>query len=85
MEMEFSTGKLLFACRQLNEKDFSFFDHLPITYQYQKTGYPDVTICHGSPVSSRERLYIEVENTKEWLNRINTDYLICAQTIYQRI
>lgn len=75
-----ATGNLLFAYRQLNEKDFSFFDQLPITFQYHKAGCPDVTICHGSPVSSRERLLVEGENTKEWLNKIHTEYLICAHT-----
>lgn len=60
--------------------DFSFFDSLPITYQYKKTGCPSVTICHGSPASSRERLLVEGENTKNWLRDINTDYLICAHT-----
>ena len=75
-----ATGNLLFTYRQLNEKDFSFFDSLPITFQYQKTGCPSVTICHGSPVSSRERLLIEGKNTKKWLKDINTDYLICAHT-----
>ena len=75
-----ATGNLLFAYRQLNEKDFSFFDSLPITFQYQKTGCPSVTICHGSPVCSREGLLIEGENTKKWLKDINTDYLICAHT-----
>ena len=73
-------GNLLFAYRQLNEKDLSYFENLPITFQYQKTGYPAITLCHGSPVSSCERLLIEGENTKEWLKNINTDYLICAHT-----
>lgn len=75
-----ATGNLLFTYRQLNEKDFSFFDSLPITFQYQKTGCPSVTICHGSPASSRESLLIEGKNTKEWLKDIDTDYLICAHT-----
>ncbi len=74
------TGNLMFTYGQLNEKDFSFFDRLPITSEYQKTGHPSVTICHGSPVSSRERLLAEEENTKKWLKNINTDYLICAHT-----
>ena len=75
-----ATGSLLFTYRQLNENDFSFFDSLPITYQYKKTDCPSVTICHGSPASSRERLLVEGENTKNWLRDINTDYLICAHT-----
>ena len=75
-----ASGNLLFTYRQLTEKDFSFFDDLPITFQYSKTGYPAVTICHGSPMSSREGLLIEGENTREWLKNVNTDYLICAHT-----
>lgn len=73
-------GNLLFTYRQLNEKDFSFFDKLPIAFRYQKEGCPAVTVCHGSPASSRERLTACGENTKEWLKSIDTDYLICAHT-----
>ncbi|WP_251210002.1 metallophosphoesterase family protein [Acetatifactor aquisgranensis] len=75
-----ATGNLLFTYRQLDEKDFLFFDSLPITSRYQKAGFPPVTICHGSPVSSRERLPAEGENTKKWLKDIHTDYLICGHT-----
>ncbi len=75
-----AAGNLLFAYKQLTEKDFSFFDNLPITFQYKKEGYPAITFCHGSPVSSRERLLVDGDNTKEWLEDIDTDYLICAHT-----
>ncbi len=75
-----ASGNLLFTYEQLFEKDFAFFESLPITFRYQKTGHPAVTICHGSPASSRERLLAEGENTKEWLKNIHTDYLICAHT-----
>lgn len=75
-----ASGSLLFTYRQLNEKDFSFFENLPITCEYRKAGYPAVTICHGSPASSRERLLMGEENTREWLKDIHTDYLICAHT-----
>lgn len=75
-----ASGNLLFAYKQLMEKDFCFFDNLPITFQYRKEGYPAITFCHGSPVSSRERLLVDGDNTKEWLEYIDTDYLICAHT-----
>lgn len=73
-------GNLLFAYKQLTERDFSFFESLPITFQYKREGYPAMTLCHGSPVSSRERLPVDGDNTKEWLEYIDTDYLICAHT-----
>lgn len=75
-----ASGSLLFTYKQLNEKDFSFIEDLPITLPYRKVGYPSVTICHGSPASSRERLLLLGENTRKWLEDIDTDYLICAHT-----
>lgn len=70
----------MFAYKQLTEKDFSFFDNLPITFQYKKEGYPAVTLCHGSPASSREGLPADGDNTRKWLETVETDYLICAHT-----
>lgn len=78
-----ATGNLLFTYQQLEEKDFSFFEQLPISFCYRKTGYPPVTLCHSSPVNSRESLLMEGENTKKWLKDVDTDYLICAHTHLQ--
>lgn len=75
-----ASGNLLFAYNQLSEKDFDFFDNLPITFKYYKEGYPAITCCHGSPDSSRELLELDGDNTKKWLEKIDTDYMICAHT-----
>ena len=75
-----ASGNLLFAYEQLDERDFSFFENLPITFRYEKDGYPAITCCHGSPSSTRELLPVEQDNTKEWLDTIDTDYLLCAHT-----
>ena len=61
-------------------KDFSFFENLPITFRYEKDGYPAITCCHGSPSSTRELLLVEQDNTKTWLDSVDTDYLLCAHT-----
>lgn len=78
-----ATGNLLFTYRQLEEKDFTFFAGLPISFRYAKEGYPPITLCHGSPANSREGLLPEGENTKQWLTDMDTDYLICAHTHLQ--
>jgi len=75
-----ASGNLLFAYQQLEEKDFCFFENLPITFQYKKENYPSITCCHGSPENARELLLPESEKTKSWLERIDTDYLICGHT-----
>lgn len=75
-----ASGNLLFAYEQLNERDFDFFENLPITFQYKKKDYPAITCCHGSPSSTRELLLVEQDNTKKWLDNIDTEYLICSHT-----
>lgn len=75
-----ASGNLLFAYEQLTEKDLDFFQSLPITFRYEKEGYPAITCCHGSPVSSRELVQLYGDKGKEWLDRIDTKYLLCAHT-----
>lgn len=73
-----ASGSLLYTYERLKEKDFEFFDSLPITFKFKKEGYPSITCCHGSPISTRESLKFDSDKTKEWLQKIDTDYLLCA-------
>lgn len=75
-----AAGNLLFAYNQLEERDFDFIESLPITFRYEKEGYPAITCCHGSPISARELVQIQGDNTKQWLDKIDTEYMICAHT-----
>lgn len=77
-----ASGNLLYTYEQLVDKDFDFFQNLPITFLYEKPGYPAITCCHGSPASSRELLELDEEPVKHWLETIDTDYLLCAHTHY---
>lgn len=75
-----ASGNLLFAYEQLNERDFIFFQGLPITFQYKKANYPAITCCHGSPADTRELLLIDRDNTRTWLEHIDTEYMLGAHT-----
>lgn len=77
-----ASGNLLYTYGQLVDKDFDFFQSLPITFVYEKEGYPSITCCHGSPASSRELLQLNEDPVKQWLEKIDTDYMICAHTHY---
>lgn len=77
-----ASGNLLYTYEQLEEADFTFLENLPLSFVYEKGGYPAITCCHGSPGNTRELLQINGEPVKHWLDRIDTDYLLCAHTHY---
>lgn len=77
-------GNLLYTYENLTDEDFEFFSTLPIFSVYEKEGYPAITICHGSPASDRELLeFYEPDKVYTWLDKIDTDYLLCGHTHYQ--
>ncbi len=78
-----ASGNLLYTYELLSDEDIDFFESLPITFKYESAGYPSITCCHGSPSNDRELLQFDGENTKEWLEQIDTDYLIAAHTHIQ--
>ena len=75
-----ASGNLLYSLERLSDRDLDFFEGLPITFVYEKEGFPPITFCHGSPVNTRELMQIGGENTKKWLEQIPTDYLVAAHT-----
>lgn len=75
-----ASGNLLYTYEQLTEEDFTFFRELPICFVYEKAGYPSITCAHGSPGNARELLQLDGEPVQRWLEKIDTDYLICAHT-----
>ena len=80
-----ASGNLLYTYEQLTERDLDFFESLPITFCYEKEGYPAITCCHGSPFNTRELLWLDSERTKEVLDEIDTGYLLAAHTHYPGI
>lgn len=78
-----ASGNLLYTLDLLTDKDIDFFESLPITFKYECEGYPSITCCHGSPENSRELMQLEGDGTKDWLDRIDTDYMVAAHTHYQ--
>ncbi|MBO4909956.1 MAG: metallophosphoesterase [Lachnospiraceae bacterium] len=75
-----ASGNLLYSYELLSEKDFEFLDSLPITFVYEKKGYPSIRCCHGSPESSRELIQLGSDRARFWLDNISEDYLLCAHT-----
>ena len=75
-------GNLLFTYELLTEDDLDFFDNLPISFDYEKHGYPTIKCCHGSPVKSNERIPLDGEAARKWFEKIDANYLLCGHTHY---
>lgn len=75
-----ASGNLLYTYEQLEERDFTFFESLPISFVYEREGCPPISCCHGSPENNRELLQLGSLRTKSLLETIETDYLLCAHT-----
>lgn len=75
-----ASGNLLYTYEQLTDRDLDFFESLPISFIYEREGYPAITCCHGSPDNTRELLQFDGSNTEGWLGKITTDYMLCAHT-----
>ena len=78
-----ASGSLLYTYNLLTDKDIDFFEALPITFTYECEGYPSIVCSHGSPNSSRELMQLDGDNTRQWLEKIDADYMIAAHTHYQ--
>ena len=75
-----ASGNLLYTYELLADNDFDFFESLPISFVYEKEGYPSIRCCHGSPESSRELIQLGSDRARFWLDNISEDYLLCAHT-----
>ncbi len=82
-EYDSSTGSLLYTYENLTSEDLEQFKEWGIYQVVSIKGYPDFTICHGSPVSDRELLFFESELANQRLEEVETQLLICAHTHIQ--
>lgn len=74
------SGNLLYTKERLTERDYRFFESLPVSGSICLEGYPSITFCHGSPASTRELIYMSTETADRWLTKVETDYLIAGHT-----
>lgn len=78
-----STGSLLYTFENLTREDLEQFREWDICKVVAIDGYPEFTICHGSPSSDRELLHIGSALAKQRLSEADTQLLICAHTHVQ--
>lgn len=78
-----ASGALLYTFENLTDKDFQFFESLPMSGMFELKGFPSFEYCHGSPNDIRELLYSDKRNTKKVLTHMKSNYLIHGHTHIQ--
>lgn len=71
---------LYYAYHQLTKEDIAFFRGMEISGELVFEGLPAITICHGSPESTRQKLLDNDEKTREILEKSPTDLILCGHT-----
>lgn len=84
-EYDSTTGVLFYTYYNLTTKDISFFKGLSHKQELTFDGLPTLTICHGSPGKTNEKLLPGNEKTLSIMEENPNAYILCGHTHEQRI
>ncbi len=83
LDNDSTTGCLLYAYKHLSERDMDFFKELPISRNITIGNMPQITICHGSPYKTNQKLLPDDEKTFEIMERMDSSLILCGHTHIQ--
>ncbi len=78
-----TTGMLLYAYNQLNEKDLKFYEEMSIAAKIEFEGYPAFTVCHGTPDKTNEKMIPDTDRIRQIMDEMDTDLIVCGHTHIQ--
>lgn len=79
-----SVAAMKYNYENLYERDFRFFEEMPISAGIEIDGMPPLLFCHGTPYSNNAKLLPDNDSTDELLLSITEKYVICGHTHVQR-
>lgn len=82
-EYDSVTGSLLYTYNCLTDEDIHFFESLSHVQEIVIEDLPTLTICHGSPNRTNEKLLPGNEKTLEIMEKSPTSYILCGHTHIQ--
>ena len=84
-EIDSTTGSLFYAYHHLTERDMKFFEQLEHKGELTSDDLPTLTICHGSPNKTNEKLLPDSQNTFSIMTSEKNDYILCGHTHVQGV
>lgn len=82
-EYSSTTGCLYYTYQNLTQKDLQFFRSLSFKDELEFEGLPPITICHGSPQRTNEKLLPDNKYTLLIMENNTSDYILCGHTHIQ--
>lgn len=83
-EYDSTTGSLYYTYYHLSQKSMDFYNTLPVQMKLAIEGFPEMTICHGSPYKTNEKIMPDCERTFDIIKQNDTDVILCGHTHHQR-
>lgn len=71
-----SSGSLLYTYDNLTAKDFEFFSDCKIARKVPLYNMPPITICHGSPSSTKDHLFEHSKLLESTLKNLDTNLIL---------
>ncbi len=81
-EYDSTTGALYYTYHNLTEKDKDFFKGLPLSMEIEIAGLPRLTVCHGSPCKTNEKM-LHNDKTYEIIDNSENTLILCGHTHIQ--
>ena len=72
------SGSLLYTYENLTAEDIGWFEKMPICLNIDIIKDAPITICHGSPHTTRYLVYPNTKESDEIINNMNNELLICG-------
>lgn len=79
-EYDSTTGCLYYTYQNLKQKDIQFFKSLLLKEELKFNGLLPITICHGSPRKTNEKLLPDNDNTFQIIENNPSNYILCGHT-----
>lgn len=78
-----TTGSLIYAYNSLTNVDLEFFRKLTFTREILLNEMDPITICHGSPNKTNEKMLPNNDYTIDIMNKTKTPIILCGHTHVQ--
>ncbi|MBD5116196.1 MAG: metallophosphoesterase [Ruminococcaceae bacterium] len=82
------TGMLCYNYENISDGDIDFFEDMPISKVIRYEGYPEFTVCHGSPFKVNQSMRPDYDYIDGLTKELTTEMTICGhfhiQTDYTR-
>lgn len=77
------SGMLCYNYDNLSDEDIDLFEKMPISLTIKYDGYPEFTVCHGSPFRVNQSMRSDRDYIDELTAKLPTKLTICGHSHYR--